>query len=339
MIKEHLEKVLSFYLKEKTLDFSGNYLAGILRNGVVNGLHKLANLPPGYLLQGSPGFGSWAEVPWVGVFDKDITESAQRGYYVVYLFNAQMNGVYLSLNQGWTQFAERFGVNEARARIQESTGKFRELVRYVGTDYSLDAISLQATGGLGTGYELGHICGRFYPRDQIPGDKTIVRDLEKMVDVYRKVKDIVGNDISNINLLYGDTDKERPAARLKERIDVGRRFARLETEEEIMGELNKLETELSRLGPRKQSRVVQAIERNPKVAELIKLRAKYQCEICGFRGFSKKDGGLYAVAHHKEALCDLGRDSPSNIICVCPTCHAVIHHGTEEALQERKELK
>jgi len=72
MIKEHFEKVLSSYLKEKTLDFSGNYLAGILRNEVVDSFRKLANLPPHYLLQGRAGRGNWAEVSWVGVFDKDI---------------------------------------------------------------------------------------------------------------------------------------------------------------------------------------------------------------------------------------------------------------------------
>jgi len=191
---------------------------------------------------------------------------------------------------------------------------------------------------LGAGYELGHICGTFYSRDNIPGDETIVSELRKMVGVYRKVKDILGNDIWNLNLLYGDTDSERPAASLKERMDVSRRFTGLQTDEEIMDELDKFEAKLSELDPRKQSRVVQAIERNPKVAELIKRRARYQCEICGFPGFRKRDGGLYAVAHHKEALCDLGKDSPTNIICVCPTCHAVIHYGTEKAFQERKEL-
>ena len=45
-----------------------------------------AQLPENiYKVKGSVGAGSWADVPWVGVFDKRVTTSAQRGVYIVYL--------------------------------------------------------------------------------------------------------------------------------------------------------------------------------------------------------------------------------------------------------------
>lgn len=46
----------------------------------------------------SAGIGYWTEIPWIDVFDREITESAQKGYYVVYLFREDMSGVYLSLD-------------------------------------------------------------------------------------------------------------------------------------------------------------------------------------------------------------------------------------------------
>ena len=44
----------------------------------------LGELGAGLLVEGSPGQGNWAAVPWISVFDPAITTSATRGYYVVY---------------------------------------------------------------------------------------------------------------------------------------------------------------------------------------------------------------------------------------------------------------
>jgi 5-methylcytosine-specific restriction protein A len=89
-------------------------------------------------------------------------------------------------------------------------------------------------------------------------------------------------------------------------------------------------------GPRYIVRMARAIERNPKVAKLVKLRENYRCQICGAEGFGKKDGGLYAEAHHEERISELAPDAPSNMICVCPTCHRVLHYGAPESLALRR---
>jgi 5-methylcytosine-specific restriction protein A len=52
-----------------------------------------------YKVTGSPGRGNWAETPWVSVFDRLVTETAQRGFYVVYLFRGDGDAAYLSFNQ------------------------------------------------------------------------------------------------------------------------------------------------------------------------------------------------------------------------------------------------
>jgi len=89
-------------------------------------------------------------------------------------------------------------------------------------------------------------------------------------------------------------------------------------------------------GKRKVSYV---LSRNPIFARLVKERDGYVCQICGEPGFNKKNGGLYAEAHHLDELAIHRIDNPHRMICICPACHRVIHYGTEEELEKRKLLK
>lgn len=59
-----------------------------------------------YKVKGSVGAGRWTDVPWIAVFDKRITSSAQRGVYIVYLLNKDTKELYLTLNQGATDVAQ-----------------------------------------------------------------------------------------------------------------------------------------------------------------------------------------------------------------------------------------
>ena len=59
-----------------------------------------------YKVKGSVGAGRWADVPWIAVFDKRITTSAQKGVYIVYLLNKDTKELFLTLNQGATDIAQ-----------------------------------------------------------------------------------------------------------------------------------------------------------------------------------------------------------------------------------------
>ena len=68
---------------------------------------------PGLIAKGRCGVsGRWAHVPWVGLFDPAITDGAQHGFYIVYLFSADMKRVYLSINQGTTEVKDELGAGE-----------------------------------------------------------------------------------------------------------------------------------------------------------------------------------------------------------------------------------
>jgi 5-methylcytosine-specific restriction protein A len=59
--------------------FSGHQLGDLLVRDAPEAIRGVVD-DPGYKLQGSRGRGNWAETVWVSVFDRLVTETAQRGY-------------------------------------------------------------------------------------------------------------------------------------------------------------------------------------------------------------------------------------------------------------------
>jgi len=100
--------------------------------------------------------------------------------------------------------------------------------------------------------------------------------------------------------------------------------------EEAMAEINRISNEVKNEPVRERVKTAKMLIRNPKFARLVKEKAKYVCEICGEKPFMQKNGLPYAEAHHKSELSKTKIDNPNDMICVCPTCHKVVHFGTEE---------
>ena len=58
------------------------------------------------------------------------------------------------------------------------------------------------------------------------------------------------------------------------------------------------------------------------------------CQLCGSEGFEMAGGGRYAEAHHIEHLASrtIGNLCTDNVLVVCPTCHAKLHHANVEVV-------
>ena len=146
--------------------------ASIISKELPTLLHTKGGLPKSkYKIQGSIGQGNPAEIPWICVFDLDITKSAQDGFYIVYLFTSDMSGVYLSLNQGWTQYKREYGTKEGRIEIKKNATVSKKLLKS-DQGFSYSPIDLKATKSLGKGYELGNICSVYYDVTPFPLKKT-----------------------------------------------------------------------------------------------------------------------------------------------------------------------
>jgi 5-methylcytosine-specific restriction enzyme B len=138
-----------------------------------------------------PGQGNWAKVPWIALLDDRVTNTTQRGVYVVLLFRQDMSAVYLTLNQGVTQpkadLGARAGRERLRARAREIRATSSELA---GNGFMLDdEIDLRTESGLGADYEVSTIAYKLYPSGQVPHESAIEADVEALMDAYQAYVD------------------------------------------------------------------------------------------------------------------------------------------------------
>jgi predicted HNH restriction endonuclease len=81
--------------------------------------------------------------------------------------------------------------------------------------------------------------------------------------------------------------------------------------------------------PEAIERIIQEIQRPSKLREAIILSRGPSCQICGYPGFEKKGGGVYAETHHMIELNKLAPKTMQswNILVLCPLCHKKMHYA------------
>ncbi|CAK1243360.1 MrcB family domain-containing protein [Fructobacillus tropaeoli] len=193
-IRNIISTVLSGYAHEKERTFKENSLAKLLRAGFKGNVENDV-LGDNIVTSGSPGQGQWATVPWIGIFDKEISTSATRGFYIVYLFSSDMKSVYVSLNQGWTFFQNSYGKNAAK-RVENVAQYFQStLVSKTDrmTTEPIHLLQLTERNKLVTGYELGNIFSIKYEADNLPTNKQMENDLTDMLVCLKAIKKCLVN--------------------------------------------------------------------------------------------------------------------------------------------------
>ncbi|WP_280265760.1 MrcB family domain-containing protein [Nocardia wallacei] len=146
---------------------------------------NLAAAFPAWGTEGSGGKGTPAKIPWSRCFDPLRSEKPGRGWYVVYLFSADGDAVYLSLNQGTSPF------NMDRQRITSLSDEYliaradwaRSMLEDSGAaPPEFGTIDLHVRRGLGHAYELGNVHGIRYQAGAMPSDEQFRSDLLRMGD-------------------------------------------------------------------------------------------------------------------------------------------------------------
>ena len=135
-----------------------------------------------YKIKGSCGASYKADVPWIGIFNKEITETAQKGIYIVYLFKSDMSGFYLCLGQGVTNF-EKYGKNRTQYMIKVAD-YFKEM-----TDteiFSKKGIELNSRTSIGRDYAKVNVLSKYYDKNKIK-DYDFKQDLIKLVKIYEQI--------------------------------------------------------------------------------------------------------------------------------------------------------
>ena len=183
-IREGLEKIFEEYDKAKTQSFGGNETAQFIRNGFAQIIKDSGVLGKRDLqIYGSAGVGNWSTIPWIGIFNPQITTSAKHGVYVVYLFASDLKTVYLTLNQGCSKLKEEVGKKKA---VQEMHKMAQQIIQDIDNRGFLEGacIDLRDKKELAYLYEQGTIFSRAYQRESLPDEETLLQDLGNMLDIY-----------------------------------------------------------------------------------------------------------------------------------------------------------
>lgn len=87
-------------------------------------------IPKNFTVKASVGCGRVTGNPWLAIFNRDISTSAQRGIYLVFLFSSNLQSLYLTLNQGTTKGSK----DEIARIIRETRAQFPHLDYLQPTD-------------------------------------------------------------------------------------------------------------------------------------------------------------------------------------------------------------
>ena len=138
---------------------------------------------------GSCGIGQKTDFPWVAIFNRNITSSAKRGLYIVYLYRKDMGGFYLSLNQGITYFANTF----KKKKYEYARKVANYFKNEIGDDYfDKGDIDLGGTTGtLGLGYQETNIISKYYAKGTFTTEQ-LESDLKRMLAIYDELVGVLG---------------------------------------------------------------------------------------------------------------------------------------------------
>lgn len=202
-LKSYLQYFLNGYIEnKKSRDFKGNEFKKVIISNAKNIIPQNNFEREQYITKASCGQGGWSEVPWLAIFDKSITKSATKGYYIVFLIKSDCSGVYLSLNQGFTFYKNNFK-KKSEESIEKVSRYWQSELNTIqfGKDkpFSLDKIDLNAKSkntSLPKGYERGNIVSKFYSREDLDNlsDDELLSDLEQFKIVYHELSSMLASD-------------------------------------------------------------------------------------------------------------------------------------------------
>ncbi len=304
MLHEYLSRLARDYVFERSKNFSGSEFGNFVRHDIaIEAKKRLLFLPYEVEVKASVGQSRWAAVPWLAFFDPLITDTATRGFYVVYLINAQTEEIVLSLNQGTTEVYREFGENDkGRKILARRAVDLTERVPEFSEKFSADPIDLGSSENLPTGYVAGHAFGRVYQADAID-PQQFYEDLEVMLAAYKAL------------------------------VDRGGRTP-FDTMMEEAGTTDILETRRYILSRR--------IERAKNVRVRVLERRGLKCEGCGLEPIEhyRCEGPIKNIpldVHHTKPIRELSEGEtrryqiPEDFLVLCPTCHRMIHKQKDEA--------
>lgn len=201
-MREHFLEVLELQHQHSSSNTPEMIRRGdLIRNVIPAELRSWAAAKPSAVLpfkgrlnvQGRDGTGLKTFVPWVRIHSPELSPSAQRGWYVVYLFRADGSGVALCVSHGSTRFD---GGDFKPRSAAEAQGLMTWGRSHIGPEaHALgfeEGVLLNSPEKLSRAYESTTAFSKFYAVDDLPEDEELAQDAERAVGLlgllYRAVE-------------------------------------------------------------------------------------------------------------------------------------------------------
>lgn len=338
-LRSLLQQVLDEYHNAIQGEFRGTPFRDLVTIKIPEAIQHASQLNiKQYMIKGSIGNGQFADIPWVSIFNTKIATSATKGIYIVYLFAHDMSGVYVSLNQGFTYFEDRFSKDKTTTgitEIEKAAKYIRKQCRGITQEFDMPIINLKSGQKLARGYAAGHICGKFYKSGLIPDNNELVADIYKLLSIYDEIINIKGN--RKVEQFYDDIVNNAQGLLLDDK-------AYLEEADRMIPDIDNLSNisdnvikPSQKLPPSVTRDGAESYPRNPKTAAKALKLAHYKCEnnenhITFTKRSTKKN---YTEPHHLIPLSayndfEYSLDNEANICSLCCICHNCLHYGVDE---------
>ncbi len=150
-----------------------------------------------YKFDGSDGKGNILRAPWFAILNLDVTDSATKGYYLVYLVSADMQHLVLELGFGAFQFETRYGrgkkmFNALDSAVVSMRINSQHLLEksLTSTRSRVNAQPVELDNSKDfhlTAYEHCSIYSLVYKVSQLPSEDELKRDYLEFLNLYENM--------------------------------------------------------------------------------------------------------------------------------------------------------
>lgn len=155
--------------------------------------------PNKYKFVGSDGQGNILKTPWLATLNLDVTDSATRGYYLVYLISSDLKKLVLSIGFGAYQFEKQYGrgkkffeaLDDAVLKMRSNSNHLlaKSLVNTLPKT-NVSNVILDNTGDFNLkAYEKCLIYSINYSLDNLPSESQMKQDYNEYLDLYNNLSD------------------------------------------------------------------------------------------------------------------------------------------------------
>lgn len=199
-LSELIKEAAVEYPKErKKGNFTGNKVREKFKKikKILEGLEETKDLKTD---MGIGQFGQFAYIPWIAIKNPIISQSTKKGIYIVLLFSANGNNVYLTLNQGADYLEKITKSKEERKEISRFLYETLESPKSKNIDIDLELGENTNSGG--KEYEFTTISGFKYDSENIPDISSLKKDLQVLIDDYEQLISMFINSEQGIEEFY-----------------------------------------------------------------------------------------------------------------------------------------